>query len=115
MSDKPQSDRANLGAAAQFALVLVLPRSGLVRRRRDRRKSRCPEPCLSGNPAVSYGGRGSYLRATAETARFAPGERWHGVLNCNNPGTWVFHCLILPRAESDHGVFGMVTALIAQQ
>jgi len=37
------------------------------------------------------------------------------VVNCNNPGTWAFHCHILPRAESAHGMFGMVTALVVQK
>ena len=32
--------------------------------------------------------------------------------DCNNPGTWAFHCHILAHAESDHGMFGMVTALV---
>ena len=31
-----------------------------------------------------------------------------------NPGTWAFHCHILPHAESEHGMFGMVTALIVK-
>jgi manganese oxidase len=29
-------------------------------------------------------------------------------------GTWAFHCHILSHAESEHGMFGMVTALIVQ-
>jgi len=47
-----------------------------------------------------------------DTLNVAPGERWDVIVNCNNPGTWAFHCHILPHAESDHGMFGMVTALI---
>ena len=47
-----------------------------------------------------------------DTLNIAPGERWDVVVNCNNPGVWAFHCHILPHAESDHGMFGMVTALI---
>ena len=49
-----------------------------------------------------------------DTLNVAPGERWDVVVNCNNPGTWAFHCHILPHAESDHGMFGMVTALIVE-
>ena len=45
----------------------------------------------------------------------APGERWDVIVNCNNPGTWAFHCHILPHAESEHGMFGMVTALVVQK
>jgi FtsP/CotA-like multicopper oxidase with cupredoxin domain len=37
----------------------------------------------------------------------------HG--NCTNPGTWAFHCHILPHAESQNGMFGMVTALVVQK
>jgi FtsP/CotA-like multicopper oxidase with cupredoxin domain len=50
-----------------------------------------------------------------DTLNVAPGERWDVVVNCNNPGTWAFHCHILPHAESDHGMFGMVTALVVQK
>jgi len=50
-----------------------------------------------------------------DTLNVAPGERWDVVVNCNNPGTWAFHCHILPHAESDHGMFGMVTALVVQE
>jgi manganese oxidase len=49
-----------------------------------------------------------------DTLNIAPGERWDVIVNCNNPGTWAFHCHILPHAESDHGMFGMVTALIVK-
>ena len=49
-----------------------------------------------------------------DTLNIAPGERWDVVVNCNNPGVWAFHCHILPHAESDHGMFGMVTALIVE-
>jgi manganese oxidase len=47
-----------------------------------------------------------------DTLNIAPGERWDVIVNCTNPGTWAFHCHILPHAESEHGMFGMVTALI---
>ncbi len=50
-----------------------------------------------------------------DTLNIAPGERWDVLVNCNNPGTWAFHCHILPHAESNHGMFGMVTALIVQK
>ncbi len=49
-----------------------------------------------------------------DTLNVAPGERWDVVVNCNNPGVWAFHCHILPHAESEHGMFGMVTALIVE-
>ena len=47
-----------------------------------------------------------------DTLNIAPGERWDVIVNCNNKGTWAFHCHILQHAESDRGMFGMVTALI---
>jgi FtsP/CotA-like multicopper oxidase with cupredoxin domain len=49
-----------------------------------------------------------------DTLNIAPGERYDVIVNCNNPGTWAFHCHILPHAESEHGMFGMVTALIVK-
>jgi len=50
-----------------------------------------------------------------DTLNVAPGERWDAIVHCTNPGTWAFHCHILPHAESDHGMFGMVTALVVQK
>lgn len=49
-----------------------------------------------------------------DTLNVAPGERWDVIVHCTNPGTWAFHCHILPHAESEHGMFGMVTALVVQ-
>ncbi len=50
-----------------------------------------------------------------DTLNVAPGERWDVLVKGTNPGTWAFHCHILPHAESDHGMFGMVTALVVQK
>ena len=47
-----------------------------------------------------------------DTLNVAPGERYDVIVNCKNPGVWAFHCHILPHAESDHGMFGMVTAVV---
>jgi FtsP/CotA-like multicopper oxidase with cupredoxin domain len=49
-----------------------------------------------------------------DTLNVAPGERWDVLVRATNPGTWAFHCHILPHAESEHGMFGMVTALIVK-
>jgi FtsP/CotA-like multicopper oxidase with cupredoxin domain len=49
-----------------------------------------------------------------DTLNIAPGDRWDVLIHANNPGTWAFHCHILAHAESEHGMFGMVTALIVQ-
>jgi len=50
-----------------------------------------------------------------DTLNVAPGERWDVIVDCTRPGTWAFHCHILPHAESDHGMFGMVTALVVEK
>jgi manganese oxidase len=50
-----------------------------------------------------------------DTLNIAPGERWDVVIDCDNPGVWAFHCHILPHAEAEHGMFGMVTALIVEK
>jgi manganese oxidase len=50
-----------------------------------------------------------------DTLNIAPGERWDVIVECDNPGVWAFHCHILPHAESEHGMFGMVTALIVEK
>jgi FtsP/CotA-like multicopper oxidase with cupredoxin domain len=50
-----------------------------------------------------------------DTLNVAPGERWDVIVNCTNPGTWAFHCHILPHAESEHGMYGMVTALVVNK
>ena len=49
-----------------------------------------------------------------DTLNIAPGERYDVLVKANNPGTWAFHCHILSHAETEHGMFGMVTALIVQ-
>src|SRR6476661_2954784 len=49
-----------------------------------------------------------------DTLNIAPGERYDVTIKATNPGTWAFHCHILPHAESEHGMFGMVTALVVQ-
>ena len=49
-----------------------------------------------------------------DTLNIAPGERWDVMIDCDNPGTWAFHCHILPHAEGPMGMFGMVTALIVK-
>lgn len=50
-----------------------------------------------------------------DTLNVAPGERWDVTVVCDEPGIWAFHCHILTHAESAHGMFGMVTALIVQE
>jgi uncharacterized cupredoxin-like copper-binding protein len=49
-----------------------------------------------------------------DTVTVAPGERYTVLVHATEPGTWVWHCHILPHAENDTGMFGMVTALIVK-
>lgn len=50
-----------------------------------------------------------------DTLNIAPGERYDVLVNCHTTGVWAFHCHILTHAESAHGMFGMVTAVIVQE
>jgi len=50
-----------------------------------------------------------------DTVNVAPGERWDVIVDCTELGVWAFHCHILSHAESEHGMFGMVTALIVEE
>lgn len=49
-----------------------------------------------------------------DTLTIGPGERWEAIVDATELGTWAFHCHILSHAESEHGMFGMVTALVVQ-
>jgi FtsP/CotA-like multicopper oxidase with cupredoxin domain len=49
-----------------------------------------------------------------DTITVAPGERYTVLVHATEPGVWVWHCHILPHAENDQGMFGMVTALIVK-
>ena len=49
-----------------------------------------------------------------DTIDIAPGQRKDVIIDCQEPGVWAFHCHILTHAESAHGMFGMVTALVIQ-
>ncbi len=49
-----------------------------------------------------------------DTVTVAPGERYTVLVHATEVGTWVWHCHILPHAENENGMFGMVTALVVQ-
>jgi FtsP/CotA-like multicopper oxidase with cupredoxin domain/plastocyanin len=49
-----------------------------------------------------------------DTVTVAPGERFTVLIHATEPGTWVWHCHILPHAENENGMFGMVTALVVK-
>ena len=50
----------------------------------------------------------------ADTINVAPGERYTVLMHVDNPGVWAWHCHILNHAERATGMFGMVTAIIAE-
>jgi FtsP/CotA-like multicopper oxidase with cupredoxin domain len=49
-----------------------------------------------------------------DTLNIAPGQRFEALIEATEPGVWAFHCHILSHAESEHGMFGMVTAFIVE-
>jgi manganese oxidase len=49
-----------------------------------------------------------------DTLDVAPGERYTVLVHATEPGVWAWHCHILTHAESDTGMFGMVTTFIVQ-
>ena len=51
---------------------------------------------------------------TRDTITVAPGERYDIMFNASKEGVWPFHCHVLSHVESDHGMHGMVTAVIVQ-
>ena len=50
----------------------------------------------------------------ADTINVSPGERYSVLVHADVPGVWAWHCHILPHAERETGMFGMVTALIVK-
>lgn len=50
----------------------------------------------------------------ADTVLVAPGQRIDVLVRTTEPGTWAWHCHVLNHAESEQGMFGMVTAVIVE-
>ena len=50
----------------------------------------------------------------ADTILVGPGERYTVLVHATEPGAWAWHCHILPHAEREDGMFGMVTAMIVK-
>jgi FtsP/CotA-like multicopper oxidase with cupredoxin domain len=71
---------------------------------------------LHGMPQQVIARDGYLLREPylCDTLTIGPGERWEAIVDATEVGTWAFHCHILSHAESEHGMFGMVTALVVQ-
>ncbi|HEX2574820.1 MAG TPA: multicopper oxidase domain-containing protein [Aquihabitans sp.] len=51
----------------------------------------------------------------ADTVWVSPGERYSVLVRADEAGTWAFHCHIVNHAESDDGLFGMVTAMVVTE
>jgi len=47
-----------------------------------------------------------------DTVMVAPGERYSVLIHANQVGVWAYHCHILTHAETEQGMYGMVTAFI---
>jgi len=50
-----------------------------------------------------------------DTINIAPGQRFETIVDATEAGAWAFHCHILSHAESDTGMFGMVTLFIVEE
>jgi len=50
----------------------------------------------------------------ADTVLVSPGERVDVIVEATELGVWAYHCHILSHAETEAGMFGMVTVLIVQ-
>lgn len=50
----------------------------------------------------------------ADTVLVGPGERYSVLVTADLKGTWAWHCHILSHAETEKGMFGMVTAMLVQ-
>lgn len=50
----------------------------------------------------------------ADTVLVAPGERIDVIVEATELGVWAYHCHILTHAETETGMFGMVTVMIVQ-
>lgn len=51
---------------------------------------------------------------SVDTLAVAPGERYDVIFTAAAPGVWAFHCHILTHVESEHGMHGMVTAVVVK-
>lgn len=51
----------------------------------------------------------------ADTVSIGPGERYDVLVKADALGAWAYHCHVLSHAESDNGMFGMVTAFIVKK
>lgn len=61
---------------------------------------------LDGNPVAQP--------IVEDTVLVAPGQRVDVLVTASAVGTWAFHCHILTHADTETGMYGMVTALVVQ-
>lgn len=54
----------------------------------------------------------SYKR---DTIQIEPGARMEAIVEATELGVWAFHCHVLSHAETQNGMFGMVTVLIVEE
>jgi FtsP/CotA-like multicopper oxidase with cupredoxin domain len=71
---------------------------------------------LHGMPqlVIAHDGYLTPMPYMCDTLNIAPGQRYEVLVDATEPGVWAFHCHILNHAESEHGMFGMVTAFIVE-
>jgi FtsP/CotA-like multicopper oxidase with cupredoxin domain len=50
-----------------------------------------------------------------DTLNIAPRQRFEAIIEATEVRVWAFYCHILSHAETNHGMFGMVTALIVEE
>ncbi len=43
-----------------------------------------------------------------------PGERYDVLLDTSKPGTWAWHCHVLPHAEGEQGLYGLTTVVTVE-
>ena len=72
---------------------------------------------LHGMPMTVYAHDGYLVPQPymCDTLNIAPGQRFETIVEATEVGMWAFHCHILSHAESDHGMFGMVTVFIVEE
>jgi FtsP/CotA-like multicopper oxidase with cupredoxin domain len=61
---------------------------------------------------MDYGQNNLQSGSYSATLSFGTGERYDVIVNYRTAGAWAYHCHILTHAESAHGMFGMVTAVV---
>jgi FtsP/CotA-like multicopper oxidase with cupredoxin domain len=49
-----------------------------------------------------------------DTLDVAPGNRYDVLVEATETGLWAFHCHVLSHAESNMGMFGLVTVLLVE-